>query len=175
MAGGPPVRGDLLGYWEPDGPVADTDRARWAAAAARIRSGLATLAHLDATVAPDLLVIAFSCGRDLTLATGYERAIRTENIEGRLIEAGDGTYGIALPCRPEATNEEIRHVVLAGLKAAHAVEFVPITDPHVLDQLAAVRAVEACVVDLGRKVKRFGAGVRRRVGTVSPESAVRRD
>ena len=147
--------------------MADADRARWTVVAERIRAGLATLAHLDATVAPDLLVIAFSCGRDLTLATGYERAIGLENIAARLIEAGDGTYGIALPCRPEATDEEIRHVVLAGLKAAHALEFVPITDPHVLEQLAAVRAVEACVVDLGRKVKGFGMGVRQRVGKVS--------
>lgn len=140
------------------------DRARWAAAAVRIRSGLATLAHLTATVDPDLLVVAFGCGRDLTLATAYERAIRVENIEARLIEAGDGAYGIALPCRPGATDEEITHVVLAGLKAAHAIEFVAITDPEVLEQLAVLRAVESCVVDLGRRVKGLGAGMRRRVG-----------
>ena len=59
---------------------------------------------------------------------------------------------------------EIKHVVLARLKAAHAIEFVPITDPHVLEQLAAVRVVEACVVDFSKKVKRIGASMRQMVG-----------
>jgi hypothetical protein len=144
--------------------VSDADRERWVVVADRIRSGLATLAHLDATVSPELLVVAFSCDQYLGLATRYERAIRSENVEGRLVEGGDGSYGIALPCRPDATDEEITHVVLAGLKAAHAIEFVTITDPQVLDQLAAVHAAEACVVELGRTIKRIGAGMRRKVG-----------
>lgn len=33
-----------------------------------------------------------------------------------------GEHGIALPCRPDLTAEEITHVVLACMKAIHAVD-----------------------------------------------------
>lgn len=161
MAGGPPVRGDLLAYWAPNGSVGDDDRARWLAAANRIAAGLATLAHLTTTVDPDLCVVGFSCGKDTKLAAQYVTAILRENLEARLLAGAEGTVGVALPCRPDATDEEIKHAVLAGIKAAHAVEFVPITDPDVLDQLIALRAFEACVVDFGRRVKGLGGGVKR--------------
>jgi hypothetical protein len=104
------------------------------------------------------LIVAFSCGKDHRLATGYVDAIQHENVEARLIEAAGGEYGIALPCRPDTTDEEIKHVVLAGVKAAHALEFIPIEDPDVLAQLQIVQAFEACVVDLGRKLKRLVRG-----------------
>ncbi len=130
-------------------------------AANRIGSGLATLAHLSVTVDAELLVVAFSCGKDVKLAASYEQEIRREHREARLIEAADGAVGVALPCGPEATDEEIKHAVLAGVKAAHAREFIPITDPEVPDQLVALQAFEACVVDLGRKMKGMGAGIKR--------------
>ena len=116
------------------------------------------------TVDPDHAIVAFSCGRDLKLAADYERAIRAENLEARVIEAANGDVGIALPCRPDATDEEIKHAVLAGVKAAHTVEFIPIDDPDVLKQLAAVQAIEACVVDWGRKLKGIGSGIKRGLG-----------
>lgn len=137
------------------------------AAANRIASGLSALAHLAVTVDPTLLVVAFSCGRDLRLASSYEGAIRAENVDSRIIEAADGELGIALPCRPNATEDEIKHAVLAGVKAAHTVEFIPIDDETVLAQLAAIQAVEACVVDFGRKMKGIGSGVRRGLGRIA--------
>jgi hypothetical protein len=137
------------------------------AAANRIASGLSALAHLSVTVDPTLCVVAFSCGRDLKLASNYEGAIRAENLEARIIEAADGELGIALPCRPDATDDEIKHAVLAGLKAAHTVEFIPIEDQDVLAQLAAIQAVEACVVDFGRKMKGIGSGVKRGLGRIA--------
>lgn len=105
--------------------------------------------------------MAFSCAKDLRLAHQYVEAIRRENLEARVVEDGAGTVGVALPCRPDTTDEEIKHAVLSGVKAAHAVEFVPITDPDVLSQLAAVQVVEACMVDLGRRMKGLASGVKR--------------
>jgi hypothetical protein len=167
LAGGPPVRGTILPYWEPVEPLSDEERASWLAAANRIASGLSALAHLSVTFDPTLCVVAFSCGRDLKLASNYEGAIRAENLEARIIEAADGEIGIALPCRPDATDDEIKHAVLAGLKAAHTVEFIPIEDQDVLAQLAAIQAVEACVVDFGRKMKGIGSGVKRGLGRIA--------
>lgn len=116
------------------------------------------------TVDADLFVVAFSCGRDLKLAGEYVNAIRAENLEARLIESADGQVGVALPCRPEATDDEVKHAVLAGVKAAHTVEFIPIDDQDVLAQLAAVQAIEACVIDWSRKVKGLGSGMKRGLG-----------
>jgi hypothetical protein len=158
-----------LPYWEAADPITPAMRAAWLAAANRIASGLEYLAHLPVTVDPDLLVVAFSCGEDGKLAARYVDVIERENLEARLIEAGDGSYGVALPCRPEATDDEIKHTVLAGVKAAHALEFVPITDPDVLAQLQLVQAVEACFVDLGKKMK--GAGRHLRQGLGHPKHA----
>jgi glutamate/tyrosine decarboxylase-like PLP-dependent enzyme len=167
LAGGPPVRGTILPYWEPVEALSDEELATWTAAANRIASGLSALAHLSVTVDPTLCVVAFSCGRDLKLARNYEGAIRAENLEVRIIEAADGELGIALPCRPDVTDEEIKHAVLAGVKAAHTVEFIPIDDQEVLAQLAAIQAVEACVVDFGRKMKGIGSGVKRGLGRIA--------
>jgi hypothetical protein len=147
--------------------LSDEERDTWSAAANRIASGLSALAHLSVTVDDTLCVVAFSCGRDLKLASNYERAIRAENLEARIIEAADGEFGVALPCRPDATDEEIKHAVLSGVKAAHTVEFIPIEDQEVLAQLAAIQAVEACVVDLGRKMKGIGSGVKRGWGRIA--------
>lgn len=153
------MRGDLLPYWEPNPDLPAAERAGWLGAAGRMAEGLGYLAHLPATVDADALVVAFPCA-DLRLAADYERAIRRENVEARVVVAGNGV-GVALPCRPDATDEEIKHCVLAGVKAAHAVEFIPITDPDVLEQLAAVQAIEACVVNFGRRLRGLGGGRRR--------------
>jgi hypothetical protein len=72
-----------------------------------------------------------------------------------------------LPCRPNATDEEIKHAVLASVKAAHAVEFISITDSEVLDQLVVLQAFEACAVDLGRRVNAIGTGIKRGLGRIA--------
>lgn len=164
MAGGPPVRGDLLTYWEPVGPLAADDRQRWLTAAIRIATGLYELAHVIATIDVDLGVLAFSCGTDAGLAARYDEGIHRENVEARVIAGRDGQVGVALPCRPDATDEEINHVVLAVVKTAHALEFGPEIDPAVLAQLEAVRAVEQYFVDLRGRVRSFGGAVKQGFG-----------
>ena len=164
MAGGPPVRGDLLTFWEPSRPLAPDERQRWQAAATWIGVGLYELAHVVATVDADLGVLAFSCGGDARLAAEYEAGIRRENVEARVVEAGDGQVGVALPCRPEATDEEIKHVVLAVVKTAHAVEFGSHVDPAVLAQLEAIRAIEQSFGDLAACVRSFGGGLKQGFG-----------
>ena len=147
--------------------VSNADRARWTAAANQIASGLSALAHLPVTVDSDVMVVAFSCGRDLKRASDYAGAIQAENLEARVVEGADGEVGVALPCRPDASDDEIKHVVLAGVKAAHTVEFIPIDDPDVLAQLAAIQTLEACFVDIGRKMKGLGAGMKRGLGRIA--------
>jgi len=105
------------------------DRARWLAAAERVATGLAELAHLDAFVDEAHGRVGFSCDGDLALAAAYETAIRGENVEAcRVRPAVAGRPDlpadeVVLPCRPDTTDEEIRHAVLATLKASHALEF----------------------------------------------------
>jgi len=155
------VRGDLLSYWEPEGGGDPDDRLRWEASARRIAAGLRELAHVAAAVDPEQTTIAFPCG-SARVAAGYERAIRSENVEVRIVEDGAGTLGVALPCRPGATDEEIKHVVLAVVKAAHTVEFVPV-DAEVLAQLETVQAMEDLFAGGIERLRRIGAGLRRAV------------
>lgn len=107
------------------------ERARWLAAAERIATGIVDLAHVEAFVDPARLRVGFFCYGDATLPTAYERAILDENVDGRCIDViaqprlGPGCHRgeIILPCRPDAPNEEVTHVVLAVMKASHALEF----------------------------------------------------
>lgn len=68
---------------------------------------------------PGQLVLAFSCGRSAGQAARWVGAILSENVEARIVVDSAGTVLVALPCRPETTDEEIRHVVLACVKARH--------------------------------------------------------
>jgi len=112
------VRGDLLTYWEPAG-VSAGERQRWLRAARRIAAGIAELVHLRATLDPTLLVLAFSRGKDIGQAARWVSAILSENVEARVVVDGAGIAGVSLPCRPDTSDEEIRHVVLSCVKAAH--------------------------------------------------------
>jgi hypothetical protein len=105
-------------------------------------------------------VLAFSCGNDAGLAARYDEAIRRENVEARVIESGDGQIGVALPCRPDATDEEINHVVLAVVKTAHALEYGPEVDPAVLAQIEAVQAIEQYFVDLATRARSLVGAVK---------------
>lgn len=119
------MRGDLLPFWEPSRPLDDTERQRWFAAAERIATGISILAHRDAYVDVVRAHVGFRCDHDVALASAYERAIRGERIDARRIAPIPGREAdeIVLPCRPDATDEEIHHVVLAVMKASHALEF----------------------------------------------------
>jgi hypothetical protein len=154
--GGAPVRGDLLGYWEPHDSVSDADRRQWIANAERIATGLMELAHLPSFVDPRSFRVGFFCEGNVELAMAYEEAIASENVEARRVspplpgQAGgpDGPSlarkaakfvlridddelpadEVVLPCRPDAEDEEIIHAVLATMKASHALEFEIVVD-----------------------------------------------
>jgi hypothetical protein len=154
--GGAPVRGDLLTYWEPVGPVSDADRRQWIHNAERIATGLLELAHLPAFVDPRSFRVGFFCEGDIELAKAYEEAIASENVEARRVSPplpgqSTGPDGpslarkaakfvmrltedelpadeVVLPCRPHAEDEEIVHAVLATMKASHALEFEVVID-----------------------------------------------
>jgi hypothetical protein len=117
----------------------------WLADAERIATGITILAHLEPFIDVERLRVGFTCRGDVELASRYEAAILAENIAceriatplpeagtilgrvaRRLLGAGSGDLPpdeIALPCRPDATDEQIQQAVLAVMKAAHAIEF----------------------------------------------------
>ncbi len=131
------MRGTLLPYWEPAGTGTDEEQRRWLAAAERIATGIVELAHLDAFVDAAHHRVGFSCYGDVALAAAYETAIRRERVEARqvapIVAARRGGAErprdeVVLPCRPEASDEEVTHAVLAMMKASHALEFEVILD-----------------------------------------------
>lgn len=111
--------------------MAPADRARWLVAAERIATGIAELAHLDAFVDEAHLRVGFSCDGDTVLAAAYVASIGRENVEARRVAPAVAAQPgralpadeVLLPCRPDAPDEEIRHAVLATLKASHALAF----------------------------------------------------
>jgi hypothetical protein len=119
---------------------------RWLRASERIATGLRVLAHLDAFTDVRRLTVGFSLAGDEALAARYVDAIRDEHVDARTSSAGNEqptgaprfrllsaamrtiagnlpADEVLVPCSPEATDEEITHVVLAVLKASHAIEF----------------------------------------------------
>jgi hypothetical protein len=162
--GGPPVRGDMLTYWEPDGEVSDDDRKQWILNAERIATGIVELAHLPAFVDPRTFRVGFFCEGDVELAQAYVQQIAAERIEARQVspplpgkvEGGGGQSlarkaakmlmrldqdelpadEVVLPCRPDATDEEIIHAVLSAMKASHALEFEIVIDDEQVQGLA---------------------------------------
>lgn len=87
--------------------------------AQRIATGLRELAHLPVTADDEQTIIAFPEPEGVTAAAEWVQAIRTENVDARLLLDGAGNAGVQLPCRPDFSDDEIRHVVLACVKAAH--------------------------------------------------------
>jgi hypothetical protein len=131
-------------------------------AARRIAAGLRALAHLVATIDAETCILAFPCG-DGSLAARWSQAIASENVEARVIIDGGGTAGVQLPCRPETTDEEIRHVVLACVKAAH-VGAGPAVAPEIAAQLDAVLQAEQIVGQVAARLRTLGTGLRREFG-----------
>ena len=126
--GGPPIRGDLTPYWQPDGELTEDEIASWRHNATRIATGIAVVAHLEAFVDPTNYRVGFSCDDDEELAEAYVVEIMRENIECRrvspTVDARDlPATEIVLPCKPFASDEYITQSVLAAMKASHAIEF----------------------------------------------------
>ncbi len=135
----------MLELWSPEGAVSAEERASWLAAAERIATGITILAHLEPFIDTQRLRVGFTCGGDAELAARYAASILDENIAcervatplpaadsivgrfaRRLLGTGAGDLPadeIALPCRPDATDEQIQQAVLAVMKAAHVIEF----------------------------------------------------
>ncbi|MCA9881011.1 MAG: hypothetical protein KC442_24600, partial [Thermomicrobiales bacterium] len=108
----------MLPIWEPAGPLDVAARQAWGLAAQRIATGLRELAHLPVTADDEQIILAFPEPEGVAAAADWVRSIRSENVEARLLLDGAGSAGVQLPCRPDFSDEEIRHVVLACVKAA---------------------------------------------------------
>jgi hypothetical protein len=135
----------MLEMWSPENDLGAEGHERWLAAAERIATGITILAHLEPFIDTERLRVGFTCGGDVAVAERYEASILDENIScervatplpepdsfvGRfarrlLNTETDGLPAdeIALPCRPDATDEQIQQAVLAVMKAAHVIEF----------------------------------------------------
>ena len=137
----------MLEFWQPGDSIDDATRQRWLRAGERVATGLQVLAHLEAFTDVRRLTVGFSLAGNEALAARYAQAIRDERIDARLGSPlgelacqGSGRNGllsaarrllagnlrrdeVLLPCRPDATDEEIKHVVLAALKASHALQY----------------------------------------------------
>ena len=75
--------------------------------------------HLPVTADDEQAILAFPEPEGVAAAAEWVQAIRSENIEARVLLDGAGNAGVQLPCRPDFNDDEIRHVVLACVKAAH--------------------------------------------------------
>lgn len=118
------MRGDLLPLWTPDGPLDEEAHAAWRTLAYRIALGVELVGHLEPVVDEDRLYVGF-CGRSAELAKLLRDAVQRENVDAAVAQAHPGmtqdeACDVVLPCRPDATPEEVEHAVLAAVKAAHA-------------------------------------------------------
>ena len=142
----------MLPIWEPAVLLAGEAQRAWHTAARRITAGIGYLAHLDVTADPELGILAFQPGDDLSLATRWAQAIASENVEARVIVDGAGLPGVQLPCRPDFSDEEIRHVVLACVKAAHT-PGLGLVPTEVTSQLDALFAAERVVSSVASRLR----------------------
>jgi hypothetical protein len=143
----------------PDTTPNSADREAWRNAARRISIGLRELAHVRAEYDDEQCILAFSCA-NAGAAARWSQAIGSENVESRVIVAANGVAGVQLPCRPAATDEEIRHVVLACVKAAH-VQTGPAIAPGVAAQLDAMFLAEQVWSDVASQLRTLKTGFRR--------------
>ena len=111
----------------------------------------------------ELVVLAIGYGDDLRDGAALERAIASENVEARVLSGAAGAVGVALPCRSDASDEEIRHVVLAAVKATHA-DASAALNPEVLFQLAAMQAIEQGVAGLTARARALNGSAQQVLG-----------
>lgn len=125
--------------------------------------GLRELAHIAATGDEELYLLAFACGGDAAAAARWVQAIGSENVAARVLIDGAGSAGVQLPCRPDASDEEVRHVVLACFKAAHT-QLGPALSPAVVAQLDMLHQAEQIIGGVAARLKSFGSGFRGELG-----------
>src|SRR5690242_5071709 len=145
----------MLPIWEPEEPLDAAIRDAWSGVAQRIATGLRELAHLPVTAADDQAIIALPEPEGVAAAAGWVQAIRSENVDARLLLDGAGNAGVQLPCQPDFGDEEIRHVVLACVKAAH-VGLGPAVPGEVAAQLDAAFQAERVVGDVAARLRFLG-------------------
>jgi hypothetical protein len=146
----------MLPIWEPEAPLDAAARHAWGLVAQRIATGLRELAHLPVTADDEQAILAFPEPEGVAAAAEWVRAIRSEHVDARLLLDGAGCAGVQLPCRPDFSDEEIRHVVLACVKAAH-VGLGPAVPPE------AVFQAERIVSDVAARLDSLGIGARARL------------
>jgi hypothetical protein len=122
---------------------------------------LRELAHLPTTIDAERCVLAVPVAGP-GAAARWSQAIASENVEARVVidgacGAGESAGGAAvrLPCRPHAPDEEIRHVVLACVKAVHA-PGVPAAAMDVAAQLDGLFRAERLVDDVAARLRALG-------------------
>jgi hypothetical protein len=152
----------MLLIWEPDASLDAATRYAWGMAAQRIATGLRELAHLTVTADDEQCIIAFPEPEGVAAAAEWVQAIRSENVEARLLVDGADNAGVQLPCGPDFSDEEIRHVVLACVKAAH-VGLGPADLPEDTAQLAPIFQAERIVSDVAARLRSLGMGARERL------------
>lgn len=152
----------MLPIWEPEAFLDAATRHAWGLVAQRIATGLRELAHLPVTADDEQAIIAFPAPEGVSAAAEWVQAIHSENIEARLLLDGAGNAGVQLPCAPDFGDEEIRHVVLACVKAAH-VGLGPAVPPEAAAQLDAVFQAERIVSDVAARLRSLGLGARERL------------
>jgi hypothetical protein len=118
------VRGDLLPLWTPDGELDEETRDSWRTLAYRVALGVELVGHLEPIVDADRCYVGF-CGHSAELAEMLKDAVLRENVGAGVAQAHPGmtqddACDVILACRPDATDEEVNHAVLAAVKAAHA-------------------------------------------------------
>ena len=145
----------MLPIWEPEEPLDAATRQAWGLVAQRIATGLRELAHLPVTADDSQAIIAFPEPEGVAAAAEWVQAIRSENVEARLLVDGAGNAGVQLPCRPDFSDEEIRHVVLACVKAAH-VGLGPAVPPEAAAQQDAIFQAERIVSDVAVRLRSLG-------------------
>jgi hypothetical protein len=125
-SGGPPARADLLPYWEPDTALDSEARERWQDRAYRLALGIEVVAHLEPIVDEERLCAGF-CVRSAALAEAMRDAILGENMGAIVARAHPGEHGeqtaacdVLLACHPDASDEDVKHGVVAATKTAHA-------------------------------------------------------
>ncbi len=152
----------MLPIWEPQSPLDAATRQAWGRTAQRIAAGLRELAHLPVTADEEQGILAFPEPEGVAAAAEWVRAIRSENVDARLLLDGAGNAGVQLPCRPDFGDDEIRHVVLACVKAAH-VGLGPAVPVETAAQLDAVFQAERIVGDVAARLRALGHGARERL------------
>jgi hypothetical protein len=95
-------------------------------AAQSIAIGVELVAHLEPVLDLDALRVGFCCDSE-DLAELLAQRVRAENVDAVHRRAHPNAAGqeqacdVVLPCRPDATREEVDHAVLAATKAAHGI------------------------------------------------------